>query len=152
RESWARDRARDLLAHAPVPPQPRLIGVLLLDHLLAPYRRETGSGAPRPLSARDRHYVPHSRDAQRRTTSARRATQSTYFFLPPTLPALPALRRITSSAYLMPLPLYGSGLRMERIVAATWPTSCLSMPETMTRLVPSTAKEMPCGGFTWTGC
>src|SRR5690606_32288779 len=34
---------------------------------------------------------------------------------PPTLPALPALRRICSPAYLMPLPLYGSGLRCDRM-------------------------------------
>src|SRR5438270_2503387 len=46
--------------------------------------------------------------------------------------ALPALRRITSSVYLMPLPLYGSGSRSERISAAVCPTSCLSLPVTVT--------------------
>src|SRR4051812_6339948 len=44
-----------------------------------------------------------------------------YFFLP-------SLRKIYSPRYLMPLPLYGSGLRQRRISAATWPTFCLSMP------------------------
>ena len=45
------------------------------------------------------------------------------------LPAvLPALRRIVSSMYLMPLPLYGSGGRKLRIFAAAPPSSCLSMP------------------------
>ena len=39
---------------------------------------------------------------------------------------LPALRRTRSSAYRMPLPLYGSGLRILRMSAATWPTACLS--------------------------
>src|SRR5262245_14032037 len=34
-------------------------------------------------------------------------------------PALPALRRMISPAYLMPLPLYGSGGRSPRISAAT---------------------------------
>ena len=33
-------------------------------------------------------------------------------------PVLPTLRRMTSSAYLMPLPLYGSGGRFSRISAA----------------------------------
>ena len=36
------------------------------------------------------------------------------YFLPPILPALPALRRICSPAYRTPLPLYGSGLRVAR--------------------------------------
>src|SRR6185437_9224584 len=44
-----------------------------------------------------------------------------YFFLP-------SLRKIYSPRYLMPLPLYGSGLRQRRISAATWPTFCLSTP------------------------
>ena len=38
-----------------------------------------------------------------------------YFFLP-------SLRKTRSLAYLMPLPLYGSGGRYSRISAATWPT------------------------------
>src|SRR5690606_14257724 len=43
------------------------------------------------------------------------------------LPAvLPALRRICSFTKRTPLPLYGSGLRSERSLAATWPSSCLS--------------------------
>src|SRR5205085_10522509 len=37
-------------------------------------------------------------------------------------PALPALRRTCSPAYLMPFPLYGSGGRRLRSSAATWPT------------------------------
>src|SRR5262249_20358628 len=41
---------------------------------------------------------------------------------------LPTLRRITSSAYLMPLPLYGSGLRSARSFAAVSPSSALSGP------------------------
>src|SRR5689334_22458787 len=49
----------------------------------------------------------------------------------PVLAALPALRRICSSTYLMPLPLYGSGFLMRRIWAAVSPTSCLSMPVTV---------------------
>src|SRR3954471_8381886 len=43
-------------------------------------------------------------------------------------PALPALRRMTSPAYRMPFPLYGSGGRMLRISAATCPTFSLSAP------------------------
>ena len=44
-------------------------------------------------------------------------TLLTYF-----LPVLPTLRLITSSAYLIPLPLYGSGLLLSLISAAYWPT------------------------------
>src|ERR1700688_496981 len=40
--------------------------------------------------------------------------------------ALPALRRMVSVAYLIPLPLYGSGGRSSRIWAATCPISCRS--------------------------
>ena len=39
-------------------------------------------------------------------------------YLPPAPAALPALRRMRSSAYLMPFPLYGSGGRSARICAA----------------------------------
>ena len=44
------------------------------------------------------------------------------------LDVLPALRRIVSSEYLTPLPLYGSGGRNERISAAICPICCLSAP------------------------
>ena len=53
------------------------------------------------------------------------------------LPVLPTLRLITSSAYLIPLPLYGSGLLLSLISAAYWPTFSLLIPETMI-LFPST--------------
>src|SRR6266850_1868299 len=49
-------------------------------------------------------------------------------------PVLPCLRRMVSSAYLMPLPLYGSGGRSLRISAATRPMRCLSAPFTVRRL------------------
>src|SRR5690606_15040834 len=42
------------------------------------------------------------------------------------VPVLPSLRRTRSSAYLMPLPLYGSGGRSERIFTAAAPMSSLS--------------------------
>src|SRR5581483_2070868 len=54
-----------------------------------------------------------------------------YFFFPPTLPALPALRRMYSPRYRRPLPLYGSGGRSSLMRAATSPTRCLSTPVTM---------------------
>ena len=60
--------------------------------------------------------------------------------------ALPALRRMTSSEYLMPLPLYGSGSRSARISAAVCPTFCLSMPVmVMWPVLASTAMSMPSG-------
>jgi len=46
-----------------------------------------------------------------------------YFFLP-------SLRRIVSSLYLIPLPLYGSGGRNARISLATCPTRWRSAPLT----------------------
>src|SRR5215210_1423526 len=69
-----------------------------------------------------------------------------HYFLPPILPALPALRRICSPAYRTPLPLYGSGLRVERTFAAISPTSSLSIPTTANRVGFSTSKEIPFGG------
>src|SRR5690606_6195266 len=47
-------------------------------------------------------------------------------------PALPALRRICSPAYLIPFPLYGSGGLRPRISAATCPTASLSAPSMTT--------------------
>src|SRR5687767_15930534 len=62
----------------------------------------------------------------------------------PVLAALPALRRICSSTYLMPLPLYGSGFLMRRICEAVSPTSCLSMPLTVMMFF-STVTAVPSG-------
>src|SRR5690554_989274 len=48
------------------------------------------------------------------------------------LPAvLPDLRRSCSPTNLIPLPLYGSGLRNERILAHTCPSNCLSQDSRM---------------------
>src|SRR4029079_10534196 len=73
------------------------------------------------------------------------------YFLPPILPALPALRRMYSPEYRTPLPLYGSGLRVARTWAATWPTSSLSIPTTARRVGFSTSNEIPDGGSISTG-
>src|ERR1700712_1936173 len=67
------------------------------------------------------------------------------------LPVFPTLRRTTSPAYRTPLPLYGSGLRNLRMLAATSPTNCLSMPSTLNRIGDSTVKEIPSGALTGTG-
>src|SRR5437763_899458 len=74
---------------------------------------------------------PEARRTCRRTFAVRRLVRSAtvaisrapYFFLP-------SLRKMYSPAYLTPLPLYGSGLRNERIWAATCPTFCPSIPLT----------------------
>src|SRR6185503_11747226 len=63
-----------------------------------------------------------------------------YFFLP-------SLRKIYSPRYLMPLPLYGSGLRQRRISAATWPTFCLSMPLISTVFWSGVFTSMPSGSL-----
>src|SRR5215212_2553392 len=72
------------------------------------------------------------------------------YFLP-LAPALPAFRRIVSSAYLIPLPLYGSGGRIRRMRAAVSPTSSLSAPLTTTRLFPSRVSVTPSGASKPTG-
>src|SRR6476469_3908662 len=61
-----------------------------------------------------------------------------YFFLP-------SLRKIYSPRYLMPLPLYGSGLRQRRISAATWPTCWRSMPLISTVFWSGVLTSMPSG-------
>ena len=63
-----------------------------------------------------------------------------YFFL---TPVLPSLRRMTSSVYLMPLPLYGSGGRFSLTSAANWPTFCLSGPLMTMWLASGTSMVMP---------
>src|SRR5205807_9526968 len=50
------------------------------------------------------------------------------------LPALPGFRRTRSPRYRIPLPLYGSGSRIARMLAAVWPTASLSLPLTTMRL------------------
>src|SRR5262245_22101392 len=62
-------------------------------------------------------------------------------------PALPALRRMTSPAYLMPFPLYGSGGRRLRSSAATCPTSALSDPSTRICVGCGAVSLMPAGAL-----
>src|SRR5487761_237968 len=68
------------------------------------------------------------------------------------LPALPALRRIFSPRYMTPLPLYGSGGRMPRILAATWPTSSIEIPLTENLVGSWTSIDTPGGGLYLIGC
>src|ERR1700716_4090797 len=63
------------------------------------------------------------------------------------LPALPALRRTFSPRYITPLPLYGSGGRRPRRLAATWPTSSIEIPETENLVWSWTSIVMPWGGL-----
>ena len=64
---------------------------------------------------------------------------------------LPTLRLITSSAYLIPLPLYGSGALFALISAAYWPTASLLIPLTMMMFVPSRTVSIPSGSSISTG-
>ena len=66
--------------------------------------------------------------------------------------ALPAFFRTYSPSYRMPLPLYGSGLRILRMFAAISPTCCLSMPRTTIAVGVGTSNSMPSGAGTRTGC
>src|SRR6185295_8369133 len=67
-------------------------------------------------------------------------------------PALPALRRMTSPAYLMPLPLYGSGGRRPRSSAATCPTFSLSAPSITIVVGCGALSFTPAGALYWIGC
>ena len=59
------------------------------------------------------------------------------------MPVFPALRWIYSSAYLTPLPLYGSGGLLALILAATWPTNSFSIPSIWIVVFFSTVKVIP---------
>src|SRR4029453_3444680 len=61
--------------------------------------------------------------------------------------ALPALRRMCSPAYRTPLPLYGSVGRSPRMAAATSPSSCRSLPSSVTVTCFSTFAVMPGGSW-----
>src|SRR2546427_4705170 len=65
---------------------------------------------------------------------------------------LASLRMMTSSEYFTPLPLYGSGLRNARILAATSPTTCLSAPWTRISVWVGVVMVMPSGATNTTGC
>src|SRR5713101_1652696 len=65
---------------------------------------------------------------------------------------LPTFRRMYSSAYLMPLPLYGSGFRRARSLAAVWPTSALSAPLRVMDTCRSTSAWIPSGSGKMIGC
>src|SRR3546814_13215622 len=57
-----------------------------------------------------------------------------------------------SPAYFTPLPLYGSGGRKPRILAATSPTRCLSAPVTTTSVWVGVQIVIPSGVLNSTGC
>src|SRR6266478_2277174 len=65
---------------------------------------------------------------------------------------LPTFRRMYSSEYLMPLPLYGSGFRSARSLAAVWPSSALSAPRKVIETWRSTSAWIPSGSGKMTGC
>lgn len=67
------------------------------------------------------------------------------------MPALPTFLLTFSSSYLIPFPLYGSGGRIARIVAAIWPTVSLFMPDIVRLVLFSTLIEMLFGGIIFTG-
>src|SRR5262249_49298771 len=67
-------------------------------------------------------------------------------------PVLPTFFFSTSPVYRTPFCLYGSGLRMRRMSEATWPTSCRSMPVTVTCVCLSMAMSIPVGMSNTTGC
>src|SRR5262245_3100215 len=116
----------------------------VVDYLRVDVLRTSKHGQPRPLGRAlhlgpNRHFPLESREFLPRC----------HGYVP--APVLPTLRRMRSSTYLMPLPLYGSGGRRPRTLAATWPRSSRSTPDSATRFF-STLASIPCGSgksITW---
>src|SRR6266571_3984596 len=103
-------------------------------------------GQPRPrLGAAQESAEPPMPDVPRRAPLLRD-------HLAPAPAFLPTFRRITSFAYLMPLPLYGSGFRSARSLAAVWPRSALSAPRNVIDTWRSISAVMPSGSAKITGC
>src|SRR3954469_7336176 len=104
---------------------------------------------PRTLG-RPLHLVAHAQVATYAHLGAvLRNTNAAHDYFPP---ALPALRRICSPAYLTPFPLYGSGGRRLRISAATWPTTSLFAPSTTICVGTGAVSLIPCGARYSIGC
>src|SRR5881296_3250246 len=103
-------------------------------------------GQPRPrLGAAQESAEPPMPDVPRRAPLLRD-------HLAPAPAFLPTFRRITSFAYLMPLPLYGSGFRSARSFAAVWPRSALSAPRSVMDTWRSISAVTPSGSGKITGC
>ncbi len=92
---------------------------LYIDLLVAPVHSHTGLNGRAIHDLADTHFDPRPSLC---LCQCHNFQDFTYL-----LADLPALRRSCSPTNLIPLPLYGSGLRSERIFAATCPMSCLSM-------------------------
>src|SRR5439155_9253827 len=69
----------------------------------------------------------------------------------PPFAAFPAFFRTYSFSYRIPLPLYGSGLRIFRMLAAISPTWALSLPRTTIWVGVGTSNSIPSGCGTSTG-
>src|SRR5512132_4519180 len=78
-------------------------------------------------------------------TQARRSLGLRVHQAAPPFAALPAFFRTYSFSYRIPLPLYGSGLRIFRMLAAISPTCCLSFPRTTICVGVGTSNSIPSG-------
>src|SRR5207244_12471104 len=109
-------------------------------HVGGPAAAEDGEPGPRLGAA---HPLAHPRPA----TSARDGGRIGAHQRVPAAPAaaLPALRRMRSSAYLTPFALYGSGGRSSRSAAAAWPSSSRSAPSSVIITWRSTLADSPGG-------
>src|SRR4029453_254056 len=117
----------------------------VVDHLRVDVAQAAEHRQPRPLRGPD----DPSADAQVADLASPDLLAGQHYLAPA---FLPTFRRMYSSAYLMPLPLYGSGLRRARSLAATCPSNALSAPLSVIETCRSISACTPSGNGKITGC
>src|SRR4029453_13817833 len=129
----------------PAVPRGQRAPARIVDHLRVDVAQAAEHRQPRPLRGPD----DPGADAQVADLASLDLFAGQHY-LPPAF--LPTFRRMYSSAYLMPLPLYGSGLRRARSLAAVCPSSALSARRKVMATWRSTSAWIPSGSGNTIGC
>src|SRR4026209_341627 len=117
----------------------------VVDHLRVDVTQAAEHRQPRPLRGPDNAGA----DAQMTDLASLDLLAGQHYLAPA---FLPTFRRMYSSASLMPLPLWGSGLRRARSLAAVCPSSALSAPRRVMATCRSTSAWIPSGSGNTIGC